>query len=123
MGASCLTGSKQVAQPTNYSKITTINTDAPNFTADIIELHKQYVKMVLYVRDTKLFADRNDKLITAVRQYFANQFKVEDGNMEVICVDTVRKLHPKDYWFTAIDEEWMIQACLRQQKFSDETKV
>lgn len=35
----------------------------------------------------------------------------------------VRKLHPRDYWFTKVDQEWLITACLRQQKFSDETRV
>lgn len=43
--------------------------------------------------------------------------------MDLACVDAVRKLHPRDYWFTKINKEWLIEACLRQQKFSDETKV
>ena len=59
----------------------------------------------------------------AVQKYFADSFKVDPEDKDVACADMVRKLHPREYWFEQIDEEWLIQACLRQQKFADETKV
>lgn len=91
----------------------------PFFRAKIRELHKDYVKLVLYVRQSRLFETRNDKLVAAVNKYFESQFVVPNNEIDVTCVDMVRKLHPRDYWFTKVDQEWLIGACLRQQKFSD----
>jgi hypothetical protein len=58
-----------------------------------------------------------------VSEYFKKELKSDGTNMDVACVDVVRKLHPHEYWNVKIDEKWLIDACMRQQKFSDETKV
>lgn len=48
----------------------------PFFKAKIRELHRDYVKLVLYVRQSRLFETRNDKLVAAVEKYFESQFVV-----------------------------------------------
>ena len=121
MGASCFSGSTDNKIP--YCDCPQCRKCERQFLADLRPLHKKYVELVLHVRKTRLFADRNPNLLKAVHKYFDDKFVVDGSDIDVACVDAVRKLHPRDYWCTKIDEEWMIQACLRQQKFSDETKV
>lgn len=95
----------------------------PGFTADLRPLHKRYVALVLHARETRLFEKRTQRLEQAVHRYFENKFQVDPNDLDAACVDSVRKLHPKQFWFSQVDEQWMIQACLRQSKFTDETKV
>lgn len=35
--------------------------------------------------------------------YLSNNFQFDENDLDIASVDSVRKLHPRDYWFTKID--------------------
>lgn len=53
----------------------------------------------------------------AVAAYFASPEDIDKGNLDVGAVLAVYKLHPHAYFSRNGNPEWLIAACLRQNKF------
>lgn len=70
MGNSCFSDQKQNSQDANLPPTQGRAMLNPTFTADVRSLHQRYVQLVLYVRDTRLFESRTDRLVSAVHKYF-----------------------------------------------------
>ena len=102
MGASCLSGT-DASRDRRHCNCPQCTKCEKQFLADLRTLHKNYVPLVLHVRKTRLFEGRNDDLLKAVHKYFDDNFKVNVDDINVACVDMVRKLHPREYWFEKID--------------------
>lgn len=76
------------------------------------------------MRATRIFKERTEKLEDLVEEYINNNFKFDENNMDIASIDSVIKLHPIDCKKNErLTKEWIINACLRQDKFCVETKV
>ena len=86
------------------------------FTADMKGLFDKYSRITNYLRTSDMFQHESE-VTDAVSLYIKQGDAFDESKLEILAVDSTHKLHPLEYRIEKVTESWLVQACLRQQKF------
>jgi hypothetical protein len=81
-------------------------------------LFQKHIEVIYYLRTTHIFARNSQGLRDTIDLYLDNPVHFDRKDMSMVAVDSVHKLHPLDYGTSIVRNEWLLDACLRQNEFA-----
>ena len=88
-----------------------------NFTANLPNLFEYYRQTVEFLNYSGLFEEASAELHNLVDIYLKDTINFPRHDSGLCAIDAVHRLHPIDYGSPVVTHDWLVRACLRQQRF------